>query len=438
MKKYEAYKDSGIKWFGDIPSHWGVEPFGRHFRYGKGLPITKANLLSEGVAVISYGQIHLKLNTGTTMTENLVRFVSPVYLKTNPQYLLKHNDFIFADTSEDVEGSGNCAFNDYPEHIFAGYHTVIARPVDLQFPRYYAYLFQSQSWKSQIQSFVNGVKVYSINKSILKKSSLLFPPLVEQETIVAFLDKKTKAIDDLVAQVEREIVLLKEYKQAEIARAVTKGLNPNAPMKPSGISWIGDIPKHWRLKSLRNYLRLVSDKGHPNEQLLSVVREQGVIIRDVESQDENHNFIPDDLSGYKLVKAGQFAINKMKSWQGSYGVSSYQGIVSPAYYVCDLNFGNKQFFNEAIRSKVYVPFFTQYSKGIRVGQWDLSPIGLKSIPFIEPPLSEQQEIVEYINHQTTEIDRLIVELTYQVEYLKEYKQRLIADVVTGKINVQPN
>ena len=233
------------------------------------------------------------------------------------------------------------------------------------------------------------MKVYSINKSILKKSSLLFPPLVEQETIVAFLDKKTKAIDDLVAQVEREIVLLKEYKQAEIARAVTKGLNPNAPMKPSGISWIGDIPKHWRLKSLRNYPRLVSDKGHPNEQLLSVVREQGVIIRDVESQDENHNFIPDDLSGYKLVKAGQFAINKMKSWQGSYGVSSYQGIVSPAYYVCDLNFGNKQFFNEAIRSKVYVPFFTQYSKGIRVGQWDLSPIGLKSIPFIEPPLSEQ-------------------------------------------------
>ena len=183
---------------------------------------------------------------------------------------------------------------------------------------------------------------------------------------------------------------------------------------------------------------MVSDKGHPEEQLLSIVREQGVIIRDIDSLEENHNFIPDDLSGYKLVKIGQFAINKMKSWQGSYGVSSYQGIVSPAYYVCELNFSNKRFFNEAIRSKVYVPFFTQYSKGIRVGQWDLSPIGLKSIPFIEPPVEEQQDIVEYIDRKTTEIDRLVVELTYQAEYLKEYKQRLIADVVTGKINVQPD
>lgn len=110
--------------------------------------------------------------------------------------------------------------------------------------------------------------------------------------------------------------------------------------KDSGVKWIGEIPSHWKVKTLRSFLRIISDKGHPKEQLLSVVREQGVIIRNTVSKDENHNFIPDDLRGYKLVREGQFVINKMKSWQGSYAVSNYQGIVSPAYYTCDLRFDN--------------------------------------------------------------------------------------------------
>lgn len=204
--------------------------------------------------------------------------------------------------------------------------------------------------------------------------------------------------------------------------------------KDSHIGWIGDIPGHWKLKTLHHYLKMVSVKGYPDEQLLSVVREQGVIVRNTESQEENHNFIPDDLSGYKLVKKGQFAINKMKSWQGSYGVSQYQGIVSPAYYVCDLNFDNKRFFNEAIRSQVYIPFFTQYSKGIRVGQWDLSPIGLKSIPFIEPPVAEQQHIVSFLDEKTAKIDEYIDKKNKEIEALKEWKKALIAHVVTKGLN----
>ena len=128
--------------------------------------------------------------------------------------------------------------------------------------------------------------------------------------------------------------------------------------KDSGVAWIGEIPEHWEIRSLRNFLSYVSIKGHGDKQLLSVTRENGVIVRNVESKEENHNFVPDDLSGYKLVEEGQFVINKMKSWQGSYGVSSYTGIVSPAYYVCNLRFENKRFFNIAIRSKSYVPFFT--------------------------------------------------------------------------------
>lgn len=214
-------KDSGVEWIGMIPKHWEIEPFGKHFTFGKGLPITKANLQEEGVAVISYGQVHAKYNLGTTLTETLVRYVSPKYLETHPQCLLNKNDFIFADTSEDVEGSGNFAFNDYKDKIFAGYHTVVARPKDLIYPKYYAYLFKSRAWKSQIQSLVNGVKVYSIGKRILKTSTLLIPSESEQKEIVKVLDLKTAAIEKSIENISRQIALLQERKQIIINEVVT-------------------------------------------------------------------------------------------------------------------------------------------------------------------------------------------------------------------------
>ena len=214
-------KESGVEWIGRIPKHWEVEPFNRHFTFGKGLPITKANLQEEGIAVISYGQIHAKNNLGTTLTESLVRYVSPTYIETHPQCLLKGNDFIFADTSEDIEGSGNFAFNDFDNKIFAGYHTVVARPNDLLFPKYYAYLFKSKAWKSQIQSLVNGVKVYSIGRRILKTSMLLIPSEDEQKDIVKFLDKQTSAIEKTIETISRQITLLQERKQIIINEVVT-------------------------------------------------------------------------------------------------------------------------------------------------------------------------------------------------------------------------
>ena len=207
--------------------------------------------------------------------------------------------------------------------------------------------------------------------------------------------------------------------------------------KDSGVKWIGDVPAHWEVKKLRNLISIISVKNHPNETLLSVVREQGVIVRDLDA-DDNHNYIPEDLSGYKLIKEGQFVINKMKAWQGSYAVSSYRGIVSPAYYTCDLRLAYKSYFNLAIRSSAYVPFFTQYSKGIRVGQWDLSPIGLKEIPFFLPPLAEQRAIVSYLDGKVGQIDTYIAKQTQQIELLKELKQAVIANAVTKGIGTNPN
>ena len=204
--------------------------------------------------------------------------------------------------------------------------------------------------------------------------------------------------------------------------------------KPTGIQWLPEIPEHWNIMQLRKYLSLVSIKGKGDKQLLSVTRENGVIERDIYNLEENHNFVPEDLNGYKYVTPGQFVINKMKSWQGSYGVSDYEGIVSPAYFVCDLNFPNKEFFSQAIRSRAYVDFFAQWSKGIRVGQWDLEPIALKSIPFFEPPIPEQNKIVAYLDKRITLIENCKCQRERELQTLNELKQAEIASVVTRGLN----
>ena len=204
--------------------------------------------------------------------------------------------------------------------------------------------------------------------------------------------------------------------------------------KPTSISWLPEIPAHWDMAQLRKYLSLVSVKGKGDKQLLSVTREKGVIVRNVDDLEENHNFVPEDLSGYKYVQPGQFVINKMKSWQGSYGVSEYEGIVSPAYYVCNLSFSNKTFFSKAIRSRAYVDFFAQWSKGIRVGQWDLEPIALKSIPFFEPPIEEQEKIVAFLDKQITLIESCKCQRERELQTLNELKQAEIASVVTRGLN----
>lgn len=423
MRKYDEYKDSGVSWIGKIPKHWEARYL---FQLASEYYVPNKGMLNQNLLSLSYGSIVRK---DINKTEGLLPASFETYQIVEPNIIVLR----LTDLQNDHK-SLRVGIAKEKGIITSAYLSLNVRKGNN--PDYVYYLLHANDIHKVFYSMGGGLR-QSLNYDGLKYLRILAPPVEEQNHIVNYLSTKNNEINTLISKTEREIELLKELKQSVVAHAVTKGLNPNAKMKDSGIGWIGEIPEHWEVKQLRNYLTFTSKKGYPDETLLSVVREQGVIVRDIESQEQNHNFIPDDLSDYKLVRKGQFVINKMKSWQGSYGVSAYDGIVSPAYYVCDLKFALKSFFNEAIRSKVYVPFFTQYSKGIRVGQWDLSPIGLKSIPFIEPPHSEQQEIVEYIDYKTTQIDKMIVELTYKVEYLKQYKQRLIADVVTGKINVQP-
>lgn len=201
--------------------------------------------------------------------------------------------------------------------------------------------------------------------------------------------------------------------------------------KNSGVEWLGEIPEHWEIGKLGTLLKPVSIKNRPDLPLLSITREAGVIERNMEDDSENHNFIPDDLSGYKVLNEGQFGMNKMKAWQGSYGIAPMTGIVSPAYYVFDFNSSiNPMFFHLAIRSKNYVAFFGQASDGVRVGQWDLSKTRMKEIPFFIPPLSEQTAIAAFLDDKTAKIDRAITQKEKMIALLKERKQIIIQNAVT--------
>ena len=200
--------------------------------------------------------------------------------------------------------------------------------------------------------------------------------------------------------------------------------------KPSGVEWLGDVPAHWAVKKLRSVLTEVTERNKPDWPLLSVVRERGVILRDVTNMDENHNFIPDDLTNYKVVHKGQFAMNKMKAWQGSYGVSKHDGIVSPAYFTFEISDVTGDYFHVAVRSKIYVPFFAQASDGVRIGQWDLSQVRMREIPFLVPPLPEQTAIVRYLDQADERIRRYIRSRERLIELLEEYRQAIIHHAVT--------
>ena len=213
-------------------------------------------------------------------------------------------------------------------------------------------------------------------------------------------------------------------------------LKPYPTMKESGIEWLGDVPEHWDVHKLRSILTGVTERNRPELPLLSVVREKGIILRDVANMDENHNFIPDDLTNYKVVHKGQFAMNKMKAWQGSYGVSRHAGIVSPAYFIFDISEVTRDYFHVAVRSKSYVPFFTQASDGVRIGQWDLSQARMREIPLLVPSNAEQAAIVRYLDHADRRIRRYIRAKQKLVKLLEEQKQVLIHRAVTGRVDVR--
>lgn len=214
-------KDSGIEWIGEIPEHWVVKRLRYVFNLGKGLTITKENLRDEGVFCVNYGEIHSKFGFELDTNINNLKCVDEQYLLNNQNSIIKNGDFVFADTSEDIEGSGNFTYLKSDNEIFAGYHTVIAKPKKDLESRFFAYAFESEAFRNQIRTKVKGVKVYSITQTILKEPTLWIPPKEEQKEIIDYLDLETKKIETAISLKKQEIEKLKEYKSSLINSVVT-------------------------------------------------------------------------------------------------------------------------------------------------------------------------------------------------------------------------
>ena len=201
-------------------------------------------------------------------------------------------------------------------------------------------------------------------------------------------------------------------------------------MKDSGIEWIGEIPEGWEVSQLKYATRWKSEKGCPDEPVLSLYRDFGVVPKD--SRDDNHNVTSLDTSNYKVVDIGDLVINKMKAWQGSMAVSDYRGIISPAYHVCSItsNKVNKRYLHHLLRNPAYLPEYARLSTGMRIGQWDLGFDDFKNIPFLIPPLDEQAKIADYLDNGCASLDVILDKTRSSIEEYKKLKQAVITQAVT--------
>lgn len=412
---------NGSSLLGLIPAHWNSQKVKFTFseRSEKNHPNEPILCATQSQGVIPQ-----------SMYENRVVVVNKGFENLK---LVKVGDFVISLRS--FQGGIEYAY--YQGIISAAYTILI--PNKSIFPNYAKYLLKSHNFIQLLKTCVTGIREgQNINYDLLKNKYIPVPPLAEQEGIVAFLDEKTAAIDDLVAQVEREIELLKEFKQAEIARVVTKGLNPNAPMKPSGIAWAESIPEHWDIKRLGSAFKENRKLNSELETTEAYKFNYGALVR----KDEDIELTDDIINTYKkytVIKPSDVLINGLNLnydfVSQRVAISFNEGIITSAYLALTPRENvNPMYYCYLLKSMDAMKLFHGMGTGIRL---TLSYAELRKQPILFPPIEEQQEIVDYIDRKTTEIDRLVVELTYQMEYLKEYKQRLIADVVTGKINVQP-
>lgn len=435
-------KDSGIEWIGEIPEEWETKRLRYIFDFNTGLTITRAELMEEGVPCINYGEIHSKYGFDLDLLRDELRCVDSSLLNNRQNAIVKEGDFIFCDTSEDVKGSGNCVYikNSNNQNIFAGSHTIVARPIDDINTRYLAYLFSTQEWKAQIRSVVSGIKVFSITQNILKSSSAIIPPKKNQKLICYYLDKKCAQIDSVIKAKEKTNEKLKEYRQSIIYETVTKGLNKDVKMKDSGIEWIGKIAEGWEVKRLKYYVEY-----NPVVDTSSFNDEDEVSFVPMENLKEGYHTITTRKfskvkKGYVQFLDGDILIAKVTPCLENGKLAIASNLIN------GIGFGSTEI--NVIRCKnietKYLFYYFQNRKFIERASFDMFGVaGLKRLvpSFITesyypiPTNEEQQKIANYLDKKCNEIDSIIFANKRTIEKLKEYRQSIIYEAVTGKVEV---
>ena len=419
MKKYEQYKPTGISWLPEIPAHWEEKRLATRFH---GRVEANSDFEFKRAFKFNYGSVVPKNEVGDPAEYR------DVYVKYSK---VLQNDILINGLNLNYDFvSQRVAIVPEPGIVTSAY--VVLRPFDTTYAPYFCYLFKAMDSQKLFHGMGTGIRL-TLSFDELKKQLIPIPSIEEQKRIVAYLDKKITLIESCKCQRERELRPLSELQQAEIASAVTRGLNPNAPMKDSGQIQFGEIPAHWDSVKMKYCFTQRSEKGFPNEPVLCATQSKGVIPQ---SLYENRVVVVNKgFEGLKLVKVGDFVIS-LRSFQGGIEYAYYQGIISAAYTILTpKDERNSQYFKYLFKSHPFIQLLQTCVTGIREGQnINYAVLGNNFIPI--PPIEEQNAIVEYIEAKTNSIDKMIDALKAEIDRLTEYKQRLISDVVTGQLNVQ--
>lgn len=418
MKRYEKYKPTGIQWLPEIPEHWEEKRLASHFH---GRVESNSDFEFKRAYKFNYGSVVPKNETGgfAEYRDVYVRYSKVLQNDILINGLNLNYDFV----------SQRVALVPAPGIVTAAY--VVLRPLATTYAPYFCYLFKAMDSQKLFHGMGTGIRL-TLSFDELKKQFIPVPSLEEQREIAAYLDKRISLIENCKCQRERELQTLNELKQAEIASVVTRGLNPNVPMKDSGIFWQPLIPQNWSVTKLKHVLTKLDRPRGPEDELL-VCSNSGEVKK---RGDSKLGLVADSDEIYQGVRCGDLLIHGMDTWHGAIAVSNYNGMCTPVVHVCD-SAQNKKYIALYLRNMANQKVFKLISNGVRQNTSDFrswGKVGTILIPI--PPIEEQNAIVEYIESKTNKIDTMIEALKAEIDRLTEYKQRLISDVVTGQIDVR--
>lgn len=422
MSGYQSYTAYASLWNESLPSHWSV------------LPMYALAKEKSICGCVDLPLLSVYLDVG------VIPFSAKAEKRTNvtSKDLSKYQrvdcgDFVL-NNQQAWRGSVGISFD---TGIVSPAYIVLSMN-DMLNSRYANYLLRSRIMVDQY--LINSKSVGSIQRNIywpaLKRTSVLVPPRDEQDQIVRFLDWKVSSINKLINIKKKEIKAIDALKRSTVSHAITRGLTADAPMKYSGVKWLGDIPQRWYTVPLYAIAQVKSINNCIDLPLMSVYLDAGVVPF-VEREEKRTNATSKDLTNYQRVDPGDFVLNNQQAWRGSIGVSFHSGIVSPAYIVLSLNNTlDSHYANYLFRSRCMVDQYLVISRGVGSIQRNLYWSALKRVVVPIPSKKEQMEIVEYLDGLNNKFDATIKKLTEEVAVLEEYKNKIIADTVTGKIDVR--
>jgi type I restriction enzyme S subunit len=417
-KKYSSYKPSGIEWIGDIPSHWS---------FIKTNIITK-NLDGKRIPLNSEERGKMEGKYPYWGSNGIVDYVDK-FLFNEEIVLVGEDGSPFFDKLKDVSFYVN-------EPVWVNNHIHILKPTNRILPKFLTHSFNCVDYKE----YITGSTRDKLTQSDLKRISHCVPPLPEQQQIVNYLDEKTTIIDKLTSNKQRKVELLKEQRTTLINQVITKGLNPNVKMKDSGVEWIGEIPEGWEVRKLKSLVecnkKVLPENTNPDYELKYI--EIGDVNSLGEIKDMTDYLFKDSPSRCRrILNKGDIFISSVRTYLKSIGYVENE--ISDV--ICSTGFCVLTPKTDIISKFLFYQVLTEFfigeviSKSVGVSYPSITSTELVNIKVIKPSLIEQQKIVEYLDKHTKEIDDLVSMEQIKIELLKEYRQSLISEVITGKIKV---